>query len=248
VARRCEALVKQIESTIPANRLQVRGNDLVQTREFTVTGRLTATTIKVRNKYFGESELKVFELHSLSLTAAGYLGATAPFVNETGMLKAAHLLEKGDFFAAKETAEAFAKGKEVEDLARMFRQRAKGGIGIGLKPGAIKPDGIEATFCLLEGRPVEQLRANLDTQADDLARACYITAAIAEAHRGHCPVKEKKDKKDPKDWEKWSVTLRDTAIELAGAVQEKHPVKVKATLTKLNRTCNSCHDVFRDCN
>jgi hypothetical protein len=164
------------------------------------------------------------------------------------VLRAAHFFERGDFFAAKEVAEAFAQGKEVEDLARHFRMRGKGGLGIGLKAGAVKPDGIEHMFLELVRRPGEpQLKASLDAYGDDLARAGYITAAIAEAHRGHCPVKVKTAKKDPKDWETWSVTLRDTALDLAWAAQEKHAAKVQAAVTKINRTCNSCHEVFRDC-
>ena len=243
VAQRTQAILKQIEKTVPADRLQGRPDDRVQTKEFTVTGRIAGQTLKVRSRYFGETELKIDELDSFRLLA------TLPFARQTGIYQAAYLMERGDFFAAKKTAEEFAKGKEVEHLALIVpsaRSPARKGLGIGFQPGVVKPDGIEQMICQLSSnRPIDPKL--LDTHSADLARAFYLTAAIAEAHRGHCPVKQKTKKKDPKDWEKWSVTLRDAALELATAVQERQPTKVRSVAQKVNNACTSCHEVFRDC-
>lgn len=246
VAKRTEAIVKQIESTIPAAKLQVRSNDLVQTKEFTVTGRIAAQQLKVRSKYFGETELKLSEVSSMNSTAKATPDVTSPFAEAGGIFKAAHLLEREDFLAAKQAAEAFGKGKEVHDLASLFRMRTKKGVGIGLAPGAFKPDGIEALLCQLDSDKSVDPKL-LEKHADDVARAFYLTAAIGEAHRSHCPVKVKNGKKDPKDWDRWCLQLRDSAYEVAKVVRE-NPVQVRAVAKKVNNACFSCHDVFRDCN
>ena len=206
VVHRTQSILKEIEKTVPAERLRGRTQDRVQTKEFTIWGRLTAGTLKVRSRYFGETELKIEELDSVGALA------TLPYASQTGIFQAAYLMERGDFLAAKKAAEEFAKGKDVDALAMLFRlrtARARQGVGIGLQPGVIKPDGIERMIMELanDRRPIP---ANLlDRHEADLARAFYLTAAIAEGHRGHCPVKQKVKNKDPKDWERWSVTLRD---------------------------------------
>src|SRR5436309_376013 len=60
--------------------------------------------------------------------------------------KIADVMEKNDMAAAKKQAEALPKDLEADDIMSLFSMRkAKGGgIGIGSKAGAIKPDGIEA--------------------------------------------------------------------------------------------------------
>jgi hypothetical protein len=246
VAKRTEAIFKQIESSIPAAKLQVRSNDLIQTKEFTVTGRIPTRQLKVKSKYFGETELKLNEVSSMNATAKAPPEATAPFAEVGGIFRAAHLLEIGDFVAAKQTAEAFGKGKEVHDLASLFRLRTKKGVGIGLTPGLLKPDGIEQFICQLDSDKSIDAKL-LQKHADDVARAFYLTAAIGEAHRSHCPVKAKNGKKDPKDWDRWCLQLRDSAYELAKVVRED-PTQVKTVVKKVNNACVSCHDVFRDCN
>src|SRR5262249_35737170 len=157
--------------------------------------------VKVRSKYFGETELKLSEVTSLNATAQATTDVTAPFANGDGLFKAAHLLERGDFFAAQQMAAAFGKGKEVHDLASLFLQRTKKGAGMGLTPGVFKPDGIEAFICQMDStKPIEP--QVLEKHAADVARAFYLTAMIGEAHRSHCPVREKQGKKDPKDWDR----------------------------------------------
>jgi hypothetical protein len=246
VAKRTEAIVKQIESSVPAAKLQVRPNDLIQTKEFTVTGRIPTRQLKVKSKYFGETELKLNEVSSMNATAKAPPEVTAPFAEAGGIFRAAHLFEVGDFWEAKKAAEAFGKGKEVHDLASLFRLRTKKGVGIGLTPGLLKPDGIEQFIGQLDSDKSIDAKL-LQKHADDVARAFYLTAAIGEAHRSHCPVKQKQGKKDPKDWDRWCLQLRDSAYELAKVVHE-NPTQVKAVAKRVNNACFSCHDVFRDCN
>jgi hypothetical protein len=252
VAKRTEAIFKQIESSIPAAKLQVRSNDLIQTKEFTVTGRIPTRQLKVKSKYFGETELKLNEVSSMNSTAKAPMDLMAPWAEKGPVFKAAHLLEIGDFFAAKQTIEAFAKDKQVEDLALLFARRTKQGprvnsLGIGPTPGAFQPDGIEQLIIQLDSDRLIDHKL-LERHADDLSRAFYITAVIGEGHRSHCPVKQKTGKKDPKDWDRWCLQLRDSAFEMAGVVQDKQPKTVREVAKRLNNACFSCHDVFRDCN
>lgn len=245
VVRRTQTILKEIEKIVPAERLQGRTEDRVMTKEFTITGRLTSATVKVRSRYFGETELKLHELD--------YVGtlATLPYANQVGIFRAAYLFEQGENYAARQTTEAFAKGKQVEDLARLFRPRTarvRQGIGIGPQPGVIKPDGIEQMIMILANRSRPIPPNLLDANPDDLARAFYLTAAIGEGHRYHSPVKVKQGNKDPRDWEKFSVTLRDSALDLAKVIRDKQPAaNVRAAARKVEAACNSCHEIFRDC-
>src|SRR5580765_4027528 len=66
--------------------------------------------------------------------------------------KIADLLDKGKADDAKKAADAFAKGKDFDmaEVMAIFKLRTKGGLGVGPKPGDIKPDGIEALAMNLE--------------------------------------------------------------------------------------------------
>ena len=247
VARRTAKLVKEIEHAVPAARLKVRTDDLVQARDFTIPGKVTARTVRVRSKYFGEAELKVSDLSAWDAASGAFLDVTAPFAEQTGLAKAAFWLERRNFLAAHAEAKEFARDKPVEDLARLFKPRTKGGLGIGFQPGAVTPDGIELLLLQLDKRAA-QLEPTLAAHAADVARAFYLTAAIGEAHRHHCPLTKKVGRKDPADWERWSVAMRDSAIELADAVQRRQPARTREVAKQLNNACFSCHDVFRECN
>jgi hypothetical protein len=254
VARRASILVKQLVDTVPAERLQIRVGDFVQTTEFPVAGRIINETLKVRNKHFGETELKLSELAALQVTAGSFHVTDSFTVQPAGfkeyhgksaVFKGAYFLERGDLVGAKAAVASYDQN-DMCDLVTLFAMRrapGNGGLGIGSKPGAIKPDGIEKLLNELAEKPINQ--SILDAHGEDMARAFYITAAVGEAHRPHSPVKQLQGKKDPKKWEEWSVTMRDTAIKLAEAARARQSVEVKTAAVKLNNVCNSCHEVFR---
>ena len=53
-------------------------------------------------------------------------------------------------------------------------------------------------------------------------------------------------KKD--DYQKWATQLRDIALELAAEAEKKpapDETKLKTLLSNLEKTCNSCHDVYQ---
>lgn len=170
-------------------------------------------------------------------TAADDKGA-APAVR-----KLADSIEKGDAGAAKEQADAIAKTFELEEVMHMLLPRAKKGEGVGEKPGVISPDGIEARFLNLGKKPLPPKQ--LEKEGAALARAAYITAAIAEVAERKAPEK-KEGTKDPKDWIAWTKDMKSASIELAKAARGKDPKIVKEAASKLNSSCSNCHGVFRD--
>jgi hypothetical protein len=157
----------------------------------------------------------------------------------------ADAIAKKDDAGARKQAEGLAKKVEeiyeVMDLMAL-RKGAKGGLGIGPKPGAVTPDGIERKFIELSKKPLPQ--GQLDKEAADLARAAYIAAAIAEVAHAKVPARDDGMKKR-KDWLQWSKDMREGAARLAETAQTKKAADVKAAAVKLNSACNECHGVFR---
>jgi hypothetical protein len=159
------------------------------------------------------------------------------------ILKLADAIEKGGN-ATKAEAGAIGKKAELEDVMGLFRLRTKKGFGVGEKPGAITPDGIELFIINLGKR--ELRKDQLSSESKDLARAAYVTAAIAEIAESKCPVDKKQGDKDPKSWQLWSGDMRKAALDLAKASEAKDTKAVKTAANKVNSSCNACHAVFRD--
>lgn len=164
------------------------------------------------------------------------------------VLKIAEALEKGDAAAAKKLAEDAAKAEDLGDVMNLMgmRRAAKSkGLGVGDKPGAITPDGIEAKLIgLSKGtKPVPQ--AQLNKEADALAQLAFRVAAIGHIARLKAPEKDQGDKKK-KDWLEWSETMAKSAEDLGKAAKDKNAEAFKAAAVKLQATCNNCHGTFRD--
>jgi hypothetical protein len=164
------------------------------------------------------------------------------------VLKLADAIQNGKKTDVPKLVKALEKA-ELEDIMGCQSLRDKtgtGGVGIGPKPGVIRPDGIEAK--LRDHLSQRALKPKEVTdQGKALIRACYIMAAIAEAAKDKCPVKKKDGCKDPKDWAKWITDMNKDAIALAKELEGKNPspAKIKTAATKLYGNCTSCHAVFK---
>lgn len=156
--------------------------------------------------------------------------------------KLAAALAKGDAAAAKKEAEGLKKA-DLETLMHLFKLRKSHGFGVGDKPGAITPDGIELK---IGGLAKKTLAGDLKTQSEAITQLAYRTAALAELTLSRCPIEKKKGEKDPKDWEKWTKSMKEGAMELAKAAKDKDAAKVEAAAKKINNNCQQCHGVFRD--
>jgi hypothetical protein len=154
------------------------------------------------------------------------------------------IASKDDATAKKEAEDVARKYKDLGPFMKLFKSRQGGGLGVGKKPGAIRPDGIEAKLKDLAKK--EPSTAELEEQGDDLVRLCWVTAAIAEVTRHKCEVNKKVGFLDPQDWDRWSEGMHQASRELAGAVQARDAAPVKAAAVKLISNCNKCHRIFRE--
>lgn len=189
------------------------------------------------------------------LTAVGLAVAALGFATLAGkggaadddakgaVTKIADMLEKKDTAGAQKAAAAFAPKADIEDVMHLMSLRRSKGLGVGAKPGAITPDGIEAKIMELGKRPLPA--AKLTAESSDLTRMAYVAAAIGEVAHAKPPAKDE-GKKKKADWVKWSGDMRDAALKLADATKAKNPMEVKAAATKLYSSCTTCHEVFRE--
>jgi hypothetical protein len=156
------------------------------------------------------------------------------------------IARKDDAVLKEEARRVARKYKYNRPLMTLFRPRTGqgGGLGVGRKPGAVQPDGIEAKIKALARTAPGP--AELEEQGDALVRMAEVTAAVAEVTRQKCEVQRKTGRLDPKDWERWSDGVRQSSLELAEAVRARDPDRVKAVAARLSANCTSCHRIFRE--
>jgi hypothetical protein len=159
------------------------------------------------------------------------------------VIRLAEATEKKDAAETKRQEDVLLK-MELLPIMKQLKLRTAGGIGIGDKPGAVTPDGIEAKLIGMARKPLPP--AELDKASADFAKAAYVMAAIAEICEDKCPLKEKKGDKDPKEWKQWSLDMKKYAVEVAEAAKKKDGAAVQAAARNLNSTCNNCHGIWRD--
>lgn len=70
VVRRANELVERIADAVPKESLETRPNDVIQTADSKITGKITVSTLKVTTTQFGEVTVKLLDMHSLH--AQGY--------------------------------------------------------------------------------------------------------------------------------------------------------------------------------
>ena len=161
--------------------------------------------------------------------------------------KIATNLQNNDLAAAKKAADALPSDLDPGDAMGLMELRkpgGKGGVGIGARPGTVRPDGIEKMVQNLAKSPPSKTMLTRDNAA--LKRAVYMAAAIGEAVQNHSPVKAPEGKKNPADWKKWASEMRAEALELTKVIDTKDPKQVNSAASKLNDTCTRCHEVFKD--
>jgi cytochrome c556 len=150
--------------------------------------------------------------------------------------KMAGAIEQGKEGDAKKMADKL-KNADLEDIMNLMLPRkagGKGGVGIGAKPGAITPDGIERKVQALEKA------APPEAEIPDLEKAGYIMKAIALATPNKVP-----KGKNPKNWSKYNDDYQKTAQEFIEAAKKKDPKAVQAAAKKLNNACVSCHNDYK---
>ena len=195
------------------------------------------------------SKLRIWIAGAIAATVGGAIlltGATGAGENKEirdGIDKIAATLQKGDKDGAKTQADALAK--KIDDLADamdLFKPRKKNGFGVGDKPGAINPDGIEQMLLKI-GRDaptagtLKKDGAAYEQMGFRIAALGMIAAAKGAPKTGA--------KGNAKDWSGWANDTVAGGIALAEAAKSKGSADVKTASSKLNNACNSCHTVFR---
>jgi hypothetical protein len=66
VKMRATTLLGEIREKIPEERLKFPQSDRIQTAEFTVFGKIVSPVVRAKAKYFGEADVKIADLRSLS--------------------------------------------------------------------------------------------------------------------------------------------------------------------------------------
>jgi hypothetical protein len=200
------------------------------------------------------------QMYSRMLVAGGFFfvlgawsiaaGNASPEGDDAGVRgdiqKVANALGKGDADQAKKLAAEVAKSHETEEIMNLMQVRRSSAkkpvFGVGSKPGAIQPDGIESKVMNL-AKKVDAKQLN--KESDALVEMANRVAAIATVISVKPPEKDEGQKKK-KDWLEWAADMEKSAKELGDAARGKRAPEVKAAAVKLNATCNNCHGVFRD--
>jgi hypothetical protein len=71
VKKRAQAVLEKLEKKYPAEELRRKPYDLVHTPTFTIAGQIQGASLKVKNAYFGEAQLKLGDLRSLASVGVG---------------------------------------------------------------------------------------------------------------------------------------------------------------------------------
>ena len=67
VAKRGQALLTRISEKTPPEVLKIRADDVVQTRDFPIVGRIASPTIKAHSPLFGDQMLKLSDVRSIAI-------------------------------------------------------------------------------------------------------------------------------------------------------------------------------------
>lgn len=174
----------------------------------------------------------------LSLSVLAAVGSAADDdakAARDAIMKVAGMYEKGkDADAKKEGAGVKSELEDVMNLMLPRKGADKGGIGVGDKPGAIVPDGIE--------KKLQDLEKNAPKagEAKALEKTAYIVLAIAAATENKLP----KGKK-PGPWKKYNADFEKNAQGFLEATKKGDPKGIQAAAKSLNNACITCHNDYK---
>lgn len=155
-------------------------------------------------------------------------------------------LKKGNKDAARKLAEEATKNIEkIPDMMFLFKNRNKGGLGVGSMPLANpSKDGIDSMLRDLVGTKEVP---GIAKQAAALEEMGYHIAAMGEfsmAAVGKAEIGGKDKTKE--NWLKASEEMRDFGVAFAKAATTKDPKTIRAAASKVYSSCSRCHSKFKD--
>jgi len=144
-------------------------------------------------------------------------------------------------------AKPFAKhdSHAVMDLMapRDPKNPKKSGIGIGPKPGAISPDGIEAKIINMTRNGIAP--AELAAHSEHFKKMIDQLAVIAAITHNQAPAKKKQNDADGAVWKKSSAEMFEKSVALSRALDGKNNAAIKTAAKELDGTCKSCHTIYK---
>jgi hypothetical protein len=143
----------------------------------------------------------------------------------------------------KGSAADIAKNADLGDVMLAFKPRAKGGLGVGPTPDAIKPDGIEQKFIAIGKSKKGLAKPEVAAQGEALAKAAAVTKAIGDVTMLYA---DKDGKKNPTKWKQYVTEMQKAADDLTAAAKGGDGDGIKKAVGKINDSCINCHSDFRD--
>jgi hypothetical protein len=181
----------------------------------------------------------------LVVSTAGVQGADEAELKKlcADIPKLAEAIKKKDQGQVKKMVEALKKNN-LDAIMGVCGLRNLGGIGVGDKAGAIKPDGIEKKVEALGKKAI--LPTQLKDEAAAIAKLAYEIAAVNELTIAHTPDKDMGQAKK-KTWVDSCKDLQAAALELAAAAEAKSPDPkvIQKAAARVDTNCQKCHTEWR---
>ena len=136
---------------------------------------------------------------------------------------------------------------EKADLMDHFHTLAKGGDGMHpeLQSNIKFKGALNGTEEKLRYLSLKELSPTaMKKEAKELQLLGYRTSVVGALTYLYAPAK-KMGAKDPEDWRRFSITMRDSAAELATAAAKGDTAAVFKAGNTLNSSCSQCHGTFR---
>jgi hypothetical protein len=140
VTRRANQALDEIRKKVPESKLRVREDDLIQTAEFTIVGKVLNPTIRTKSAIFGETQLNISDLRGirwlgLQAEIEVVIDATKYAVNAAQWMDTGLELGEGDELAitASGQVDLLVNGQNVTGPA--------GNPQFGVAPGTSHPPG-----------------------------------------------------------------------------------------------------------
>lgn len=153
---------------------------------------------------------------------------------QESVVKLADLL-KTKVTTARKQAAALARTTELEHVHHVFKLRSRGGLGVGSKAEAIRPDGIEAKLIALRKRALTTTQMKKERAA--LQRMGDVIQAVAVVTAYYAP----KGARQSKPWKDAAQTLKLAAEDFTDAARAGNPRKLKKAAENLSAACVQCH-------
>jgi HEAT repeat protein len=144
------------------------------------------------------------------------------------------LIARDDKRAVHQLATEIAHDYRYENLMQLFLPRKKDGLGVGLTPGAIKPDGIEAMLHAMQ----KQVPPDLDLES--LRTMGYQLVAIAEVLNA---IGAPSRSPEPGPSTHAAHFLKATR-DLARVAKDDDVFKFSEAAERVNQKCLACHEHY----